>query len=225
MAVRDFGGTVLGKRVEIVSADTRNKPDVAGSIARQWYDSGVDAIVDLPVTPIAAAVQQVAREKNRSVMIAAAVANDFTTRTCSPFSTHWVDDTHSMVSATTAAVLRGGRKSWFFITVDYTFGRALQAEATGLIEAAGGKVVGADYFPLGSTDYASQLVKARASGADVIGLAAVGNDLVNLIKQAGEFGLGIGRGKTLAGFLIYITDIHALGLAATQGLTFGSGFY
>lgn len=225
MAVRDFGGTVLGKRVEVLGADTRNKPDIAGSVARQWYDSGVDAIVDLPVTPIAAAVQQVAREKNRSVMIAAAVANEFTAKTCSPFSTHWVDDTHSMVSATTRAVVKGNRQRWFFITVDYTFGRALQTEATGLIEAAGGKVIGTDYFPLGSTDYSSQVVKAQSSGADVIGLAAVGNDQVNLIKQAGEFGLGIGGKQTLAGFLIYITDIHALGLAATQGLTFGSGFY
>jgi len=225
MAVKDFGGTVLGTKVEVLSADTRNKPDVAGSIARQWYDEGVDVITDLPVTPIAAAVQQVAREKGRSVMIAAAVVNDFTGKTCSPLSTHWVDDTHALVSATTRAAVTGGRQNWFFITVDYTFGRALQAEATGLIEAAGGKVIGADYFPLGSTDYSSQLVTAQSSGADIIGLAAVGDDQVNLIKQAGEFGVGAGGKQTLAGFLVYITDIHALGLALSQGLTFGSGFY
>ena len=229
MAVKEFGGSVLGKSVAIVSADTRNKPDIAGSIARQWYDEGVDAIVDLPVTPIAAAVQQIAREKNRSIMIAAAVVNDFTTKFCSPVSTHWVDDTHSLVSATikaaAGAAARRGQEKWFFITVDYTFGRSLQAEATGLIEAAGGKVVGATYFPLGNTDYSSQLLSAQNSGADVIGLAAVGNDQVNLIKQAGEFGLGADGKQALAGFLVYITDVHALGLPLAQNLTFGSGFY
>ena len=225
MAVRDFGGPVLGKDVAIVSADTRNKPDIAGSIARQWYDDGVDAIVDLPVTPIAAAVQQIAREKDRSVMIAAAVINDFTTKFCSPVSTHWVDDTHSLVSATIKAAARRNQEKWFFITVDYTFGRSLQAEATGLIEAAGGKVVGSTTFPLGSTDYSSQLISAQNSGADVIGLAAVGNDQVNLIKQAGEFGLGADGKQTVAGFLVYITDVHALGLRLAQNLTFGSGFY
>ena len=225
MAVQDFGGTVLGKKIEILFADTRNKPDIASGVAREWYDSGLDAITDLPVTPIAAAVQQIARERNRTVMIAAAVATEFTSKTCSPVSSHWVDDTHSMVSATTKATVKGSSQKWFFITVDYTFGRALQAEATGLIEAAGGKVIGSDYFPLGSTDFSSQVVKAQSSGADVIGLAAVGNDQVNLIKQAGEFGLATSGKLTLAGFLIYITDIHALGLALSQGLTFGSGFY
>jgi branched-chain amino acid transport system substrate-binding protein len=225
MAVKDFGGTVLGKRIEILSADTRNKPDIAGGIARQWYDSGIDVIVDLPVTPIAAAVQQIAREKGRSVMIAAAVVNDFTNKTCSPISTHWVDDTHSMASATTRVAVKSGRQTWFFITVDYSFGHGLQAEATGLVEGAGGKVLGAAYFPLGNTDFSSQIVSAKSSGADVIGLVAVGNDQVNLIKQAAEFGLGAGGKPTLAGFLIYITDIHALGLQLSQGLTFGAGFY
>jgi branched-chain amino acid transport system substrate-binding protein len=158
-------------------------------------------------------------------MIAAAVVNDFTNKSCSPVSTHWVDDTHSMVSATTKAAVNSGRQKWFFITVDYTFGHALQADATKLIEAGGGKVVGAAGFPLGNTDFSSQIVSAQSSGADAIGLAAVGNDQVNLIKQAGEFGLGAGGKQTLAGFLVYITDINALGLALSQGLTFGSGFY
>ena len=225
MAAGDFGGTVLGKRIDILHADTLNKPDVASGIARQWYDFGVDVIVDLPVTPIAAAVQQIAREKGRSVMIAAAVVNDFTNKSCSPVSTHWIDDTHSMVNATTRAAITGDRKSWFFITVDYSFGHGLQAEATGLIEAAGGKVIGSALFPMGNTDFSSQIVSARTSGADVIGLASVGNDQVNLIKQAGDFGLGADGKQTLAGFLVYITDIHALGLPLSHGLTFGSGFY
>lgn len=225
MAVKDFGGTVLGKKIEILSADTFNKPDVASTVARQWYDSGVDAITDLPVTPIAVAVQQVAREKGRSVMIAAAVVNDFTTKLCAPISTHWVDDTLSMVNATTQAALTGGRQKWYFITVDYSFGHGLQAEATKLIEAAGGKVVGSSTFPIGNTDFSSQLVSARSSGADIIGLASVGGDQVNLIKQASEFKIGADGKQTLAGFLVYITDIHALGLAVSQGLTFGAGFY
>nr|WP_294519590.1 ABC transporter substrate-binding protein [uncultured Rhodopila sp.] len=225
MAARDFGGSVLGKRIEIVSADTRNKPDIAASIAREWYDSGVDVIVDLPVTPIAAAVQQIAREKNRSVMIDAAVVNDFTGKSCAPISTHWADNTHAMVSATAKAAVTGGKETWFFITVDYSFGHALQAEATSVIEAAGGSVIGSANFPLGATDFSSQIVSARSSGARVIGLAAVGNDQVNLIKQASEFGLTLGGKQTLAGFLVFITDINALGLTISQGITFGSGFY
>jgi branched-chain amino acid transport system substrate-binding protein len=225
MAVQDFGGTVLGKPIDVLSAATQNKPDIAGSVARQWYDSGVDVIVDLPVTPIAAAVQQIAREKSRSVMIAAATANELTTKTCSAFSSHWVDDTHSLVKATTSAVLKNGGQQWFFVTVDYSFGHALQAEAAGLIEAAGGRVIGSAAFPLGNTDFSAQLVSAQSSGAKIVGLAAVGLDQVNLIKQAGEFGLVTGGKQTLAGFLVYISDIHALGLAASQGLTFGAGFY
>ena len=225
MAVKDFGGSVLGKAIEVVSADSRNKPDIAASIAREWYDSGVDVIVDLPVTPIAAAVQQIAREKGRSVMIGAAVVNDFTNKGCAPVSTHWADDTHSMVSATAKAAGFGGGEKWFFITVDYSFGHALQAEATGVIEASGGSVIGSANFPLGSTDYSSQIVSARSSGARVIGLAAVGNDQANLIKQANEFGQGAGGRQTLAAFLVFITDINAVGLAIAQGITFGSGFY
>jgi branched-chain amino acid transport system substrate-binding protein len=225
MAVRDFGGSVLGKTIEVVSADSRNKPDIAASIAREWYDDGVDVIVDLPVTPIAAAVQQIAREKVRSVMIDAAVVNDFTNKTCAPISSHWADDTHSMVSATAKAAGFGGGETWFFITVDYSFGHALQAEATAVIEQAGGKVIGSAGFPLGSTDYSSQIVSARSSGARIIGLAAVGNDQVNLIKQANEFAPGAGGRQTLAAFLVFITDINALGLAIAQGITFGSGFY
>ena len=225
MAVRDFGGAVLGMPVEVLAADTRNKPDVAGGIARQWYDDGVDAITDLPVTPIAAAVQQAAREKSRTVMIAAATANELTAKTCAPVSTMWIDDNHALVSAATRAAGANLGKTWFFITVDYTFGHSLMAEATGLITAAGGKVAGTAFFPLGSTDFSSQVVAARAAGADVIGLIAVGNDQVNLIKQAAEFGLGAGGRPILAAFNVYITDIKSLGLAMAQGLTFGAGFY
>ncbi len=224
MAVQDAGATVLGKPVEIVHADTQNKPDVAGTVARQWYDTGVDAIIDLPVTPVAAAVQQVAREKGRTVMITAAAVTEFTSKSCSPVSSHWADDTHALTAGTGRVLTSLGGRTWFFITVDFSFGAALQAAATGNIEAAGGRVTGAAKFPIGNTDFSSQILQARSSGAQVIGLAAVGNDQVNLVKQAAEFGLQDG-GAQLAAFLVYITDIHALGLAAAQGLSFPSSFY
>ena len=227
-AVHDFGGTVLGQLIEVLHADTQNKPDVASAIARGWYDSGVDLITDLPVTPVAAAVQQVAREKRRSVIITAAAVTEFTAKLCAPVSIHWADDTHALAAGTARRVVERGGKSWFFITVDFAFGLGLQREATDVITPAGGRVVGAVRYPLGNTDYASQLLAAQASGADVIGLASVGNDQVNLIKQAHEFGLVRGDRPILVAFLAflaYITDIHALGLPVAQGLTFSSGFY
>ena len=225
MAIADFGGTVLGKPIELLHADTLNKPDTASAIAREWFDNrGVDLVTDLPVTPVAAAVQQIAREKNRSILITAAAASEFTSKTCSPTSTHWADDTHALSSGTAAQITKGGGKTWFFITVDMAFGQALEREATAVVRANGGSVIGAARYPIGTSDFASLLLQAQSSGAQVIGLASVGNDLVNLIKQAGEFGVGSGK-QTLAGFLIYITDIHALTPEVAHGFTFGSGFY
>jgi branched-chain amino acid transport system substrate-binding protein len=224
MAARDVGGSVLGHAIEIVHADTQNKPDVAAGIARQWYDTGVDAITDLPVTPVAAAVQQIAREKGRTVMITASAVTEFTTKWCSPVSSHWADDTHAMASAAGALLTRAGGRSWFFITVDFSFGHRLQAEATEVIAANGGKVIGTAPFPLGNSDFSSQVLAAQGSGANIIGIVSVGNDQVNLIKQAAEFGLGK-SGAQLAAFLVYITDIRALGLTAASGLTFASSFY
>jgi len=225
MAVADFGGAVLGKPVEIIMGDTQNKPDVAAALARAWYDQGVDAIIDLPVTPVALAVQQIAKEKGRTVMITAAASSEFTSKLCSPVSTHWADDTHAITTATGKTVVEAGGKTWFFITVDFTFGRQLEAAATAAIEQNGGKVVGSAAFPIGNADFSSHLVRAQNSGAQVIGLAAVGNDLVNVIKQAAEFRVTRNGRQSLAAFLVYITEIHALGLAATQGLTFASSFY
>lgn len=225
LALADFGPSVLGKPIEIITGDTQNKPDVAGAIARQWYDEGVDAIVDLPVTPVALAVQQVAREKNKTVMITAAAISEFTSKFCSPVSSHWADDTHAMAVASGQVLTGLGGKSWFFITVDFSFGLALQAAATSVVEAAGGKVIGSAKFPLGNTDFSSQILQAQTSGAQVIGLAAVGGDQVNLIKQASEFGLTTSGAQSMAGFLVYIPDIAALGLPVAQGLSFGSNFY
>ncbi len=224
LAVQDFGATVLGRPIEILHADTQNKPDVAGAVARQWYDAGADAVLDLPVPSVAASVQQVAREKQRTVMITAAAVSEFTARNCAPVSSHWADDTHAMAHAASQALTQAGARSWFFITVDFSFGRNLQAEATKVIEANGGKVVGAAYFPIGNTDFSAQLVQAQSSGAKVIGLAAVGGDQVNLIKQAAEFGVQA-AGRQLAGFLVYLTDINAVGLKVAQGMSFGASFY
>jgi branched-chain amino acid transport system substrate-binding protein len=219
MAAAEFG-----QPVEIVHGDTQNKPDIAAALARQWYDSGVDAIVDLPVTPVAAAVQQIAREKNRTVMITAAAASEFTSQSCSPFSTHWADDTHALAAGAATQLVKSGAKTWFFITVDFAFGVALERDASEVINANGGRVVGTARYPLGNADYSSLLLQAQLSDAQAIGLASVGNDLVNLVKQAGEFGIQGGR-QQLVGFLIYITEVHALGLEIAQGFTFVSGFY
>ncbi len=225
MAAADFGGTVLGRRIEVILGDTQNKPDIASAIARKWYDDGVAAVTDLPVTPVALAVLSVAKEKQRTVMITAAAISEFTSKLCTPISTHWADDTHAMTTGTAKQVVRKGGKSWFFITVDFTFGHQLQASASEVIRQNGGSVLGSVPFPIANTDFSSQLVQAANSGAQVVGLAAVGGDLVNVIKQAGEFGLTRGGKQRLAGFLVYLTDIHALGLEVTQGLTLSSSFY
>jgi branched-chain amino acid transport system substrate-binding protein len=225
MAAADFGATVLGLPIEIIHADTLNKPDAAGAIARQWYDQGVDAITDLPVTPVAAAVQQIAREKSRTVMITAAAVTEFTSKLCAPISSHWADDTHAMAAGSSQVITKAGGDTWFFVSVDFSFGAALQAEATKVVEANGGKVLGAAKFPLGNTDFSSQILQAQSSGAKVIGLASVGGDQVNLIKQLAEFGLQGKSGQTLAGFLVYISDIDALGLDVAQGLRFPTSFY
>ena len=225
MAAREFGPTVLGLPIEVIHADTRNKPDVASATARQWYDDGVDAITDLPVTPVALAVQQIAREKSRTVMITAAAVSEFTSKLCAPTSTHWADDTHAMAAGSSQVITKAGGTTWFFITVDFSFGDALQAEATRVIGANGGRVLGAAKFPLGSTDFSSQILQVQTSDAKVLGLASVGNDQVNLIKQLAEFGLQGKTGQTLAGFLVYITDIDALGLDVAQGFRFPTSFY
>jgi len=226
MAVEDFGGAVRGRPVEVVHADTQNKPDVASGIARRWFDAfGVDAVIDLPVTPIALAVQEIARQKNRAVMITASAASEFTSKFCSPVSTHWADDTHALTAGTARALLAAGGDTWFFITVDQAFGLALERDATAIVNAGGGRVLGTARHPIGNTDYSSLLLQAQASGAKVVGMASVGNDLVNLLKQANEFGLRSNGKQTLAGFLTYIQDIHSLGLPAVQGYMFTEGFY
>jgi branched-chain amino acid transport system substrate-binding protein len=227
MAVADFGGKVKSHEVKIIHGDTGNKPDVAASVARRWFDTeGVSAVVDLPVTPVAFAVQDIAIQKKKTVMITAAATTDFTAKRCNVVSTHWADDNHALAGGTAKAILaNGGGKSWYFIAVDIAFGAALQKDATDVIEAAGGKVVGSARHPVGNSDFSSLLLQAQNSKATNIGLASVGGDLVNELKQAREFGLGKPPGPSLVGFLIYINDIHALGLEIAQGLNVASSFY
>lgn len=225
MAAQDFGGTVLGRPIEIVSGDTQNKPDVASTLARAMYDNqGVGAIIDLPVTPIALAVQQIAREKNRTVMITDSAVSAITAKYCTLVSTHWCDDTHAITSGTKSIVGRGA-DAWYFITVDTSYGTELQDQATARIVEAGGKVVGSVRHAIGETDFASPLLSAQSSGAKVVALATVGGDLVNILKQAHEFGYGRPGAPTLAGFTIFINDVHALGLPIAQGFEFVDGFY
>lgn len=224
MAVEDFG-TDKGVTVEIVSADHQNKPDIASNIARQWYDQdGVDAIFDVPTSSAALAVSQITREKNKIFMDSGAGSADLTGKACSPNTVHWTYDTWALAHGTGSALVKEGFKKWFFLTADYAFGQALEKDTSAVVVENGGEVVGAVRHPFPGTDFSSYLLQAQASGADVIGLANAGGDTVNAIKQAAEFGI-TQAGQSLAGLLIFITDVHALGLETAQGLVLTEAFY
>ncbi|HWD59406.1 MAG TPA: ABC transporter substrate-binding protein [Stellaceae bacterium] len=225
MAIDDFGGTVLGKKIQVVSADHQNKPDVASSIARQWFDTdGVQMITDLTTSSVALAVQEVAREKNKVILINGAASSDLTGKACAPTSVHWTYDTTALANGTGAAVVKAGGDSWFFITADYAFGHALQSDTAAVVEANGGKVLGSVNVPLNTADFSSFLLQAQASKAKIIGLANAGGDTINSIKQAAEFGIVAG-GQKLAGLLLFISDVHSLGLQTAQGLNLTGSFY
>lgn len=225
MAVQDFGSTLLGRPVRVVSADHQNKPDVGAAIARRWFDEqGVDVITDLGNSGVALAVQQVSREKNKIALIVGASVSDITGPRCSPVSAHWVYDTWGQAHNTASAVVKTGGRSWFFLTADYVFGKTLEAQASAVVKANGGSVLGHVLVPLAMTDFSSALLQARASNADIIGLANGGADTINSIKQAAEFGVTGGHQK-LAPMILYITDVHAMGLRVAQGLMFSAGFY
>lgn len=226
MAAEDFGGAVRGKPIEILHADTKNDPEVATATARRWFDEEkVGAVIDLPSTPVALAVQEVGRQKGRTVMITAAAASEFTSRFCSPVSTHWADDTHALAAGTARAVLAQGGDSWFFVTLDQPLGLALERDAADAVKAGSGKVLGAARHAAGATDETPLLREAQASGAKVVGLASLGADLATLLRQAKEAGMASNGGPALAALLVDIEDVHALGLEAAQGLQFTSGFY
>lgn len=217
MAVEEIGGSVLGKPVQVISADHQHKADIGLSIARRWFDvEGVDAIVDVPNSGVALAVQNAAREKKRIALYSGAGTTALTNEQCSPYGFHWTYDTYAVSHGTASAVVKAGGTSWFILASDYAFGHQLQADATKVIEAAGGRVVGALRHPLNTPDFSSFLLRAQSSGAKVIGVANAGNDTVNTLKQAGEFGLVQG-GQNLAALIFFLQDVHALGLKATQG--------
>jgi branched-chain amino acid transport system substrate-binding protein len=225
MAVEDSGIEKKGFKVEIVSADHQNKPDVGSSIARRWYDAeGVDVSVDVPNSGVALAVSQITKDKNKVFLASGPGTSDLTGKSCSPNTVHFTYDTWMLANGTGTAITKHGGNSWFFITADYAFGHALQRDTTAAVEKAGGKVVGSVNVPLNTQDFSSFLLQAQASKAKVIGLANAGGDTTNSIKQAAEFGIVKG-GQQLAGLLVFITDIHSLGLPIAQGLTFTETFY
>ncbi|HUJ29016.1 MAG TPA: ABC transporter substrate-binding protein, partial [Myxococcales bacterium] len=224
MAVDDSGGKVGDTPVEVLSGDHHNKPDIGAAVARQWLDvEHVDVIADVPTSSVALAVSQIVRDKNRVFLASGAGTSDLTGKACSPNTVQWTYDSYGVSNTVARAAVEGGGKSWFFLTADYAFGQALERDATKVIEAHGGKVLGSVKHPLSTADFSSFLLQAKASGAQVIGLANAGGDTVNAIKGAHEF--GIGGGQKVAAMLVFLGDVHALGLETAQGLTLAEAFY
>ncbi len=225
MAVEDFGGTVLGKPIQVISADHQIKPDLAAGIARQWYDRDqVDLIVDVPVSAVGLAVQNVANERKKLFITHSTGTADFHGKFCSPYAIQWVFDTHALAVGTAREVTKRGGNSWFFLTADYAFGHALERDASQVIIQNGGKVLGSVAHPFATPDLSSFILQAQASKAKIIGIASGPPDNVNAIKLGGEFGIFQG-GQQMAGLLVLITDINALGLKAAQGLLLTTSFY
>jgi branched-chain amino acid transport system substrate-binding protein len=225
MAVEDFRSNDRSLKVDLLSADHQNKPDIGASIARQWYDQdGVDMIIDVPTSSVAFAVHDLTKDKNKTLIITGAGSADFTGPRCTANTVHWVYDTVSLANGTGSALIKRGGDTWFFLTADYTFGHALQRDTTAVITKSGGKVVGSAKTPFPSSDFSSFLLQAEGSHAKVIGLANAGSDTTNAIKQAAEFGLKE-KGQVLAALLIYSADVHSLGLKVAQGLVLTEPFY
>src|SRR6266496_616908 len=225
MAVEDFGAAAKGLKVEIVGADHQNKPDVGSNVVRTWIDTDkVDVIVDVPTSSVALAVNEVVREKNKVFLISGAAASDLTGPKCSPNTVHWTYDTWALANGTGKAIVKTGGTTWFFITADYAFGHALERDTAATVEASGGKVLGKIRHPLNTSDFSSYLLQAQSSKSKVIGLANAGGDTINSIKQGAEFGI-VKAGQNFAGLLVFISDVHALGLATAQGLVLTESWY
>jgi branched-chain amino acid transport system substrate-binding protein len=225
MAVEDYGSKVKGKPVEVVYADHQNKPDVGVAIARNWYDNEkVDAIFDVPTSSVALPVSALTREKNRININSGGGSSDITGAQCSPNTVHWTYDTYALSNVAGKAMVQRGEDTWYFVTADYAFGQALERDASNVVKASGGKVIGAVRHPLNSSDFSSFLLQAQASKAKVVALANAGGDTTNALKQASEFGLTAGGQKMIA-LLQEITDTHSLGIKATQGLIVTDAFY
>jgi branched-chain amino acid transport system substrate-binding protein len=225
MAVEDFGGEVLGQKIEIVTADHQNKPDLATAIARRWYEvENVDMITELTTSSVALAVQDLSKEKKKIDIVVGAATSRITGDACTPYSFHWAYDTRALAVGTGGALTEAGGNTWFFLTADYAFGYALEKDTSDIVAAKGGKVVGSVRVPLNSSDFSSFLLQAQSSKAKIIGLANAGLDTTNSIKQAAEFGIVRG-GQKLAGLLMTLSEVHGLGLEAAQGLVLTEGFY
>jgi len=225
MAVEDSGLVAKGWKIDVVSADHQNKPDIGTNIARQWIDvEKVDVFMDVLNSGVALAVNNLVREKNSIMINTGAASSDLTNAQCSPNTIHWVYDTYMLANSTGQALVKAGGDTWFFLTADYAFGAALERDTTAVVVKAGGKVIGGVKHPLNTADFSSFLLQAQASKAKIIGLANAGGDTTNTIKQASEFGIVAG-GQKLAGLLLFITDVHSLGLKVAQGLNFTETFY
>ena len=225
MAVDDFGGRVLNRRIEIVTADHQNKPDVGSSIARRWIESEqVKVIIDVPTSSVAFAVQEITRNLKTPFLISGAASSDLTGKACSPMTAHWTYDTYALAAGTARGIVQAGGNSWYFLTQDNVFGHALQRDVSRFVEEAGGKVVGVVRHPLNSSDFASYLMQADTAKPKVLALANAGSDFTNAIKQASEFGL-VAKGIKMAGMSVTINDIHSLGLKTAQGVQFITPFY
>ena len=225
MAVEDFGGSVLGGKIELISADHQNKPDLGSSIARQWYDTdGVDMITELTTSSVALAVHELSKTKGKIDIVVGAATSRITGDSCHPQGFHWAYDTRALAVGTGGALTKAGGDSWFFLTADYAFGYQLEEDTSKIVLSSGGKVLGAVKHPLNATDFASFLLQAQSSKAKVVGLANAGNDTINSIKQAAEFGITAG-GQKLAGLLTTLAEVHGLGLQTGQGLVVTEGYY
>lgn len=225
MAVEDFGGEVLGQKVEIVSADHQNKPDLAVSIARKWFEvDGVDMVTELTTSSVALAVQELAKQQKKIDIVVGAASSRITGDACTPYGFHWAFDTHALGVGTGGALTEAGGDTWFFLTADYAFGYSLEEDTGNIVKSKGGKVLGSVRHPLNSSDFASFLLQAQNSKAKVIGLANAGLDTTNSVKQAAEFGIVAG-GQKLAGLLLTLAEVHGLGLQAAQGLVLTEGYY
>jgi len=225
MAVEDLGGKTAGRPVEILVADHQNKAEIGAAIAREWFDvQNVGMALGFDNSSVALAVERVAADHDRVAIATAVGSVDFTGRNCTPTAASWLYDSYALTTSLARTLVRSGQDSWFFVTVDYAFGHSMENDARRAVEASGGKVLGSVVHPIGTSDFSSYLLKAQASGAKIVAFANGGGDLINALKQAREFGLPE-SGVTLAAMLLFITDVHALGLAATQGLTFVTAFY
>jgi len=225
MAVEDFGGSVNGASIEVLSADHQNKPDIGSNVVRQWIDvDEVDVVVDVPTSSVALAVTEIVKEKDKVFLVSGAASTELTGAACSPNTIHWTYDTYALAVGTGRAMVQEGGDSWFFITADYAFGHQLEEDTSTVVQEEGGEVLGAVRHPLSSADFSSYLLQAQGSGAKVIGLANAGTDTTNSIKQANEFGI-TQAGQQLAALLLFLSDVNALGLDVAQDLVLTTGFY